>query len=132
MASDQGRGPGFNIGAVPLAAGFVILVWCVRDFYAAGKGTLAPWDSPKCLVVVGLYRFTRNPMYVGIMMLLTGWSLWAASWWLAGYSVVLAVAFHLRVVLYEEPRLQSLFNEDWKAYAASVARWVPRRLKRDL
>ena len=127
VASDRWRGQGFGLGAVPLAAGFTILIWCVRDFYAAGKGTLAPWDPPKRLVIVGLYRFTRNPMYVGILMLLTGWSLWAASWWLAGYSAVLAAAFHFRVVLYEEPRLKSLFDEEWQAYAASVPRWLPRR-----
>ncbi len=60
VAGDRWRGPGFGIGATPLAAGIAILIWCVRDFYLAGKGTLAPWDPPKRLVMVGLYRFTRN------------------------------------------------------------------------
>jgi len=61
------------LGLLPLAVGFVALLWCVRDFYVSGKGTLAPWAPPRNLVVVGLYRYTRNPMYV------------AVTWpWLAG------------------------------------------------
>lgn len=114
------------IGAVPLAIGLVMLLWCVRDFYVSGKGTLAPWDPPRRLVIVGLYRFTRNPMYVGIALLLAGWSLLTASPLLAGYMVFLAIAFHLRVVLYEEPRLKKKFGEEWAKYAATVPRWLPR------
>jgi protein-S-isoprenylcysteine O-methyltransferase Ste14 len=125
VSSDRGRGQGFIIGAVPLMIGVVMLLWCVRDFYATGRGTLAPWDPPKRLVIVGLYRFTRNPMYVGIALLLGGWSLLAASPLLAGYTVMLAIAFHLRVVLYEEPRLKMQFSEEWATYAATVPRWLP-------
>lgn len=113
-------------GVVPFAIGVVMLLWCVRDFYVSGRGTLAPWDPPKRLVIVGLYRFTRNPMYAGILLLLTGWSLFAASSLLAGYAVMLAIAFHLRVLLYEEPRLKMQFSEEWAAYAATVPRWLPR------
>ena len=109
---------------MPLAAGSLILLWCIRDFYVAGKGTLAPWDPPKKLVTVGLYRFTRNPMYVGILLFLAGWIGLAGSPLLAGYTVLLAIAFHLRVVLYEEPRLAQQFTEQWFAYVASVPRWL--------
>lgn len=126
VSTDPGRGRGWSIGAVPLAIGAVVLLWCVRDFYVSGKGTLAPWDPPKHLVVVGLYRFTRNPMYVGISLLLAGWSLLAASPWLAGYGVILAIAFHLRVLLYEEPRLRKQFGDEWFSYAATVPRWLWR------
>jgi protein-S-isoprenylcysteine O-methyltransferase Ste14 len=125
VSTDRGRGHGFILGAVPLAIGVAMLLWCVRDFYVSGKGTLAPWDPPKRLVIVGLYRFTRNPMYVGISLLLVGWSLLTASPWLAGYTVVLAIAFHLRVVLYEEPRLKKQFGEEWVTYAGTVPRWLP-------
>ena len=58
------------LGIVMLALGSALLLWCVRDFYVAGKGTLAPWDPPKRLVRVGLYRFTRNPMYVSVTTIL--------------------------------------------------------------
>ncbi|MCI0746278.1 MAG: isoprenylcysteine carboxylmethyltransferase family protein [Verrucomicrobia subdivision 3 bacterium] len=126
IASDRWRGGGSALGIVPLLIGLVILVRCVRDFYVAGKGTLAPWDPPKHLVVIGLYRFVRNPMYVGILLLLAGWAWLAGSPLLIGYMVLLAIAFHLRVVLYEEPRLGRQFGAEWTAYAASVPRWIPR------
>src|ERR1041385_7583253 len=126
VSADRGRGHGSMLGSVPLAIGIVWLLWCVRDFYVSGKGTLAPWDPPRRLVVVGLYRFTRNPMYVGILLLLGGWSLLAASLLLAGYAGIMAVAFHLRVVLYEEPVLKKQFGDEWAVYAATVPRWLPR------
>ena len=125
VLSDRWRGQSLSIGLVPLGIGAAILLWCVRDFYVIGKGTLAPWDPPKNLVVVGLYRFVRNPMYIGILLLLVGWTLVAGSPVLGGYTVLLAIAFHLRVILYEEPGLRSLFGEQWRAYAASVPRWLP-------
>jgi protein-S-isoprenylcysteine O-methyltransferase Ste14 len=97
----------------------------------SGKGTLAPWDPPKHLVIVGLYRFTRNPMYVGVLLMTAGWSLLAGSPSLAGYVVILAIAFHLRVVLFEEPRLRKQFGEEWASYSATVSRWMPRRPRRN-
>ena len=126
VVNDPWRGPGSPLGWIPLVPGVAILLWCVRDFYAAGKGTLAPWDPPKRLVVVGLYRFVRNPMYVGIMLLLAGWAAVAGSPLLGGYTLLFAIAFHLRVVLYEEPRLRNQFAEDWSAYVNAVPRWFPR------
>jgi len=126
VANDRARGQGAPFGWIPLAFGVLVLLWCVRDFYVAGKGTLAPWDPPKRLVVIGLYRFVRNPMYVGLMLLLIGWALIAGSPLLVGYALFFAIAFHLRVVLYEEPRLQNQFPEDWPAYSAAVPRWLPR------
>jgi len=126
VSADRWRGAGFLFGWIPLAFGIAILLWCVRDFYVAGKGTLAPWDPPKRLVVIGLYRFVRNPMYCGLLLLLIGWALVAGSPLLGGYTLFFAVAFHLRVVLYEEPRLRSQFSQEWAAYAATVPRWIPR------
>ena len=125
-SADHWRGNGHAAGMAPLVAGILILLWCVRDFYVAGKGTLAPWDPPKHLVVIGLYRFVRNPMYVGLILLLIGWALLAGSFLLGGYALFFAIAFHLRVVLYEEPRLRSQFPQAWAEYAATVPRWFPR------
>ena len=131
VSGDPWRGQGLSIGALPLAVGAVVLLWCVRDFYVSGQGTLAPWDPPKHLVIVGLYRFTRNPMYVGILVMTAGWSLLAGSTSLAGYIVILGIAFHLRVVLYEEPRLRKQFGEEWLRYSAEVLRWLPRLRRRN-
>jgi protein-S-isoprenylcysteine O-methyltransferase Ste14 len=104
----------------------LLLAWCVRDFVVAGRGTLAPWDPPTRLVTDGLYGFVRNPMYAAVVTLVAGWGLAAGSRLLLAYAVALAVAFHLRVVLYEEPRLREQFGAEWAAYRASVGRWVPR------
>jgi protein-S-isoprenylcysteine O-methyltransferase Ste14 len=128
VAADTRRGAGWPLlGGAVAVLGALILLWCVRDFYVAGKGTLAPWDPPRRLVVVGLYRFMRNPMYVGVLTLVLGWSLLFGSPMLAAYVVVLATAFHLRVILYEEPRLTASFGPDFERYCATVPRWLPRR-----
>lgn len=119
-------GPGLAL----LAAGLTVLLWCVRDFYVAGKGTLAPWDPPARFVRVGLYRVVRNPMYVGVLLLVGGWALLSGSPALVVYGTVLALAFHARVTLYEEPWLARNFPEAWRPYAASVPRWLPRVARR--
>jgi protein-S-isoprenylcysteine O-methyltransferase Ste14 len=123
---DPWRQSGWAIGDIILGFGLLVLLWCVRDFYISGKGTLAPWEPPKRLVVVGLYRFTRNPMYIGILLLVGGWSALAGSLLVACYLIFLAVAFHLRVVFHEEPLLSTQFPAEWQAYAAGVPRWIPR------
>jgi len=62
----------YPLGSLVLAGGTVALLWCVRDFFVQGKGTLAPWAPPQELVVVGLYRYSRNPMYVCVLLILLG------------------------------------------------------------
>lgn len=114
------------VGAVPLAAGTLLLLWCVRDFYAAGKGTLAPWTPPRRLVVVGLYRWSRNPMYVSVSLILLGWALWFMSSTLLWYALGIMLAFHLRVVFFEERWLELTHGQAWLQYRARVPRWVGR------
>lgn len=121
------RGEPSAAGAVLAAAGLAGLLWCVRDFHVRGRGTLAPWDPPRRLVAVGLYRFVRNPMYLSVLALVAGIAWWRASPAVGWYAAALALAFHLRVVLYEEPWLARAFPEDWAAYAGAVRRWVPGR-----
>ena len=104
--------------------GTVLLLWCVRDFYVAGKGTLAPWSPPRNLVVVGLYRWSRNPMYIAVLLILIGWALAFESRGLWTYVAGIAVAFHLRVVLYEEPWLARTHGTAWDKYRARVRRWL--------
>lgn len=116
----------FLPGALILLLGMVLLFWCVRDFYVSGKGTLAPWDPPTKLVVVGLYRYMRNPMYVGVITLVVGWSVLLTSPVLMCYALILAVGFHIRVLTHEEPWLESQFGSEWRQYRSEVGRWVPR------
>jgi protein-S-isoprenylcysteine O-methyltransferase Ste14 len=107
-----------------LSAGIVF--WCVRDFYVIGKGTLAPWDPPRNLVIVGLYQFMRNPMYVGVLGCVAGWSVIAGSPIMAAYTGMLAISFHLRVIFYEEPTLARQFGNEWTHYRTTVNRWLPK------
>jgi protein-S-isoprenylcysteine O-methyltransferase Ste14 len=114
----------FQVGLLPLMAGLVLLLWCVRDFYVAGKGTLAPWSPPRHLVTVGLYRYSRNPMYVAVALMLGGWALAFASLTIAIYAVFVIAAFHLRVVFGEEPWLARTHGTEWHQYKARVPRWL--------
>jgi protein-S-isoprenylcysteine O-methyltransferase Ste14/pimeloyl-ACP methyl ester carboxylesterase len=114
------------IALVPLLAGAGFLLWCVRELAVAGKGTLAPWDPPRHLVASGVYGLSRNPMYLAVGLMLIGWAIGFASWTLLGYALLVILAFHLRVVLGEEPRLARTHPERWTRYAARVPRWAFR------
>ena len=111
-----------------LGAGLVVLFGCVREFYVAGRGTLAPWAPPQTLVVSGLYRYSRNPMYIGVLLILIAWAIGFASWPLTIYAACIAILFHLRVLLHEEPFAARTFGNAWATYRARVPRWfgIPR------
>jgi protein-S-isoprenylcysteine O-methyltransferase Ste14 len=114
-------------GLLVLAAGTLGLLWCVRDFYFQGKGTLAPWSPPQHLVVVGLYRYSRNPMYVCVLLILLGWAATCSSSGLLAYCALIALAFHLRVIYGEEPWLSHKHGASWQAYVSRVPRWFRLR-----
>ena len=111
-------------GWLPVLVGAAVLLWCVREFHVAGRGTLAPWSPPRTIVTSGPYRFTRNPMYVAVALVLFGWGQLFGSTGLLIYAVGVAVVFYLRVVLAEEPRLARTFPEQWPAYRKRVPRWL--------
>jgi protein-S-isoprenylcysteine O-methyltransferase Ste14 len=115
------------LALAPLCAGAAVLLWCVRDFAVRGRGTLAPVDPPTELVAVGLYRWVRNPMYVGVVGVLIGHALWFGGVWLPLYAAAVACGFHAFVVLYEEPALAHRFGDSYRRYRDAVPRWIPRR-----
>ncbi len=115
------------LGLGLLGLGAAGLLWCFWDFAAHGKGTPAPIDAPRKLVVRGLYRLVRNPMYVSVLLILLGEVLRFEAPRLLGYAAILWLALHLFVVLYEEPNLRRRFGEDYEAYRKRVPRWWPRR-----
>jgi protein-S-isoprenylcysteine O-methyltransferase Ste14 len=110
-------------GLVPLLAGVPLLLWCTREFYVAGRGTLAPWMPPQQLVTSGPYRYSRNPMYVAVTLILSGWALGFRSWPLALYALAVLAAFHVRVSVHEEPFLARAHGAEWTTYRARVPRW---------
>jgi protein-S-isoprenylcysteine O-methyltransferase Ste14 len=125
----QGRpaasGPVFLFAVFLLAVGGAIYAWCVWDFATFGRGTPAPIDAPKRLVVCGLYRYTRNPMYVGVLTVVLGWSVLFQATRVLVYAICVGVCFHLFVVLYEERRLARQFGAEYHEYCANVRRWLP-------
>ena len=116
-------GPPQIAGMIVGAAGAALALWCVLTFAVVGKGTPAPFDPPRRLVIRGPYRFVRNPMYVGAGLALAGAALFYESLAVLGYTVLFFVVTHLFVVLYEEPTLRHSFGEEYEAYCARVRRW---------
>ena len=115
------------VGVVPVFVGVLILLWSVCNLVVTGKGTPAPFDPPKGLVVTGLYRFVRNPMYVGDLLVLLGESLLFESFILLIYSLLILSICHLFVILYEEPILKRKFGESYEQYCNTVPRWITSR-----
>ncbi|MBX7220769.1 MAG: hypothetical protein K1Y36_12540 [Blastocatellia bacterium] len=113
-------------GAILLVAGMLGLLRCIWEFYAVGKGTLAPVDPPKVLVVQGLYRFVRNPMYVAVLTVLLGETMFFHSAALLLEAALFWLVTHLFVIFYEEPALSRMFGESYASYRQQVNRWLPR------
>jgi len=110
---------------VPALCGVAIFCRCIWIFAVVGHGTPAPVDLPKVLVVCGLYRYARNPMYLGVLLFLLAESAFFESWSLLKYVAGIFICFHLFIVLYEEPSLRRRFGESYVRYCRSVHRWLP-------
>jgi steroid 5-alpha reductase family enzyme len=114
--------------AIPSALGFTVALRCIWDFGWTGRGTPVPVAPPQRLVVVGFYRYVRNPMYVGFA---AGWiGLWIifghANPGLIASVAAVALGIHLFVIFYEEPTLRGKFGDDYLEYCRNVRRWRPR------
>ena len=109
-----------------LVAGATLYFKCAWDFAVTGGGTPAPIDPPKKLVVRGLYRYARNPMYIGVLSVLTAEAILGRSPGIAIYAVFVWINFQLFVLLYEEPTLRSKFGSEYEEYCRAVPRWGVR------
>ncbi len=116
-----------GLGALVVVAGAALALWCVLAFALVGRGTPAPFDPPRRLVVQGPYRLVRNPMYVGAGVALGGAALFFESVPLLGFTGLFFLVTHLFVSWYEEPTLRRTFGEAYDAYCRGVHRWRPRR-----
>lgn len=117
---------GYLAGFVLELIGFAIYLWCIWDFSIVGQGTPAPVDAPKHLVIRGLYQYSRNPMYVGVLCVILGWAILYSSLSVLIYAISVACCFQLFIVFYEEPVLQQLFGSDYVQYRGAVNRWLPK------
>ena len=113
-------------GMVIGAAGAAIALWCILTFASLGRGTPAPFDPPRRLVIQGPYRLVRNPMYIGAGLALAGAALFYESLSLVAYTGIFFLVAHLFVILYEEPALRRTFGQEYEAYRRQVRRWWPR------
>ena len=114
------------VGAGLIGAGLALFVATVRLFAAVGRGTLAPWDPPRRLVVRGPYRHLRHPMISGVGLILAGEALALASSGIAIWLAVFGGVNALYLPLVEEPALRRRFGADYDRYTANVRRWIPR------
>ena len=122
----SGQHPPRWLGLALVAVGAAILFRCIWEFAVTGRGTLAPIDPPTRLVVNGLYRYVRNPMYVGVLLILAGeaWVFWSGG--LAIYAGGFFAVANLFIVVHEEPALRRTFGESYAEYMRTVPRWVPK------
>ena len=112
------------LGIFLFVTGTAVLIDCIIRFAIQGEGTLSPADPTKKLVVSGLYKYSRNPMYWGVMMMLIGETLFFESKELWMYTLFIFITFYLFIVLVEETRLRKDFGQDYEAYRKKVRRWI--------
>ena len=134
--TEGGYGPHLQLGGmhwlgfVLLAPGCAIILSCFADFVRRGRGTPAPYDPPRQLVITGLYQYVRNPQYLGVLLVCMGQAVLTGRVILLGYAMVLGIVYHLFVRFYEEPTLKRKFGEAYLRYCDEVPRWLPKLVTR--
>ncbi|MBI2331386.1 MAG: isoprenylcysteine carboxylmethyltransferase family protein [Chloroflexi bacterium] len=120
----------FHYLAIPASLlGALIIVQSSVEIVRNGFGTPAHFDAPKKLIVVGLYHYVRNPIYLGALFVVLGDILWFGSRMAFLYFLLYILGFHLLIVLIEEPILRRTFGSEYEEYCKSVPRWIPRMMK---
>jgi protein-S-isoprenylcysteine O-methyltransferase Ste14 len=115
-----------GIGAIMILAGVPAIIDAFARFALQGLGTPAPIAPPRILVVTGLYRYVRNPIYVAVVAIILGQALLMGDWRLIVYGALLWLFFHVWVVAIEEPSLEQTFGSEYEAFRTAVPRWIPR------
>ncbi len=119
-------GPFRYLGILPVLAGIAVYLACNLHFHHHGKGSPAMYDPPKHFVAHGIYRYTRNPIYVSYFLFVFGEAILFESAAILIYTAVLIFLIHLLVVIVEEPTLKERFGPEYEAYVRKVPRWLPR------
>lgn len=114
------------LGAALVVIGAALAMACIFAFVRFGRGTPAPFDPPRHLVVRGPYKVVRNPMYLGAGLALLGAALFYGSVGIVAYTGLLLTLTHTFIVVYEEPVLRRTFGTEYEDYARRVRRWLPR------
>ncbi len=119
-------------GIIVFLVGIAIALWCFYNFIFAGKGTPVPIDPPRNLVVCGLYRYMRNPMYLGILLILAGEALFFESYAIWIYAACMFCLFQAFIIGFEEPSLKAKFGKEYEEYCQSVSRWPGKYICRKI
>jgi protein-S-isoprenylcysteine O-methyltransferase Ste14 len=114
------------LGVLMFGCGALIYLSCAWHFAWTGRGTPAPIDPPKVLIVRGLNRYVRNPMYIGVLMMILGQAAFFGSTHVLYYAAFFLLVVNLFVLLYEEPHLRKQFGASYEEYLRTVPRWVPK------
>ncbi len=114
-----------------ILAGLAAVIWVYQQFIHYGHGIPAPFDPPRKFVAYGLYRWVRNPMYLGAGLLIPfGEALYFNSWGLILYAAIVLLGLHFYIVLREEPELERRFGRPYLKYKRTVSRWIPKPPKK--
>lgn len=116
-----------SVGLLVLAAGLALFVATARMFLLIGKGTIMPWDPTRKLIVAGVYRYVRNPMILGVLLVQAGLAIIYASWRLGLVALLFWVINSVYFTASEEPGLVKRFGAEYEEYRRNVPRWIPRR-----
>ena len=125
-------GPRLPLGAwrmtgwLPVLLGIALLAWCNVLFVRQGRGTAAPYDPPRALVLRGPYRYVRNPMYLSAALIILGLGMWTEAVSVFAYLALAMLGYSSFVRYYEEPRLTAQFGAAYQSYPGAVPRWLPR------
>jgi protein-S-isoprenylcysteine O-methyltransferase Ste14 len=116
-----------GIGLALILLGLIIMVLTISSFIKIGKGTLAPWSPTKKMIIVGLYAYVRNPMILGVLIVLMGESILFLSLSIFAWAVIFFIINNIYFSLFEEPGLRNRFGDEYLEYKRNVPRWIPRR-----
>ena len=122
----RGGEAAFTAGAGLMLIGLLIMGHTIAAFIVIGRGTLAPWSPTSRLVISGLYAHVRNPMILGVIIVLLGEALAFGSWRILAWATAFFAINTLYFVMLEEPGLEKRFGEDYRRYRQNVPRWIPR------
>lgn len=120
-------GAQFLTGLAVIGLGLYIMARTIQGFFQVGQGTLAPWDPPHRMVIVGMYACVRNPMILGVITIVVGEALAVSSWPILGFAIFTFALNTVYFIFSEEPGLEKRFGEEYREYKRNVPRWIPRR-----
>lgn len=113
-------------GLLLIFSGLYIIILTITKFVSIGKGTLAPWSPTVKLIIDGVYRYVRNPMIIGVLIVLAGESIAVLSFNIFIWTLLFFIINNIWYIFYEEPDLEKKFGDEYRKYKKSVPRWIPR------